>query len=869
MRFNEITESTTSGSIATVAAPMSTQKRNSVGKGVYGNEKAGNLLTGKKTNKKYANSVNESKMKELAMDIRDMDNGNFQKKYNKSKEQMKAISGGETAKKAVREAHLEEDDLIIIPGQGHRLKSGFIPHGQSRLDHEVEMARSDLYSAAKNAKTIHGLIKDLSEEQGLEGWVQEKIIKANDYLNSVREYLEGKQIHEMRGGGAWQHPDGESMLDYLDGDMYGGFKKRQTPTHRSLVDLGNGRTIIPAGSEFRQSQGLGSNKRFFGVHLINGMPQERGLYRIDPKMLEPIDNQPEELDENLRDWFKEKWVRFGPDGKIRGACARGDDSEGKPKCLPQKKAQNLGKEGRKYAASKKRREDPNPERSGPAKNVATKKKSNEDIQVDEVWSQKYKDSINCSNPKGFSQKAHCAGKKKTNESIPFNQCPDCRGPIVHESMMNEKKDACYHKVKARYKVWPSAYASGALVKCRKKGASNWGKSKTNESSHDWEQIDADNLKLRNAARIRHMIEYSADKFFNGDRDMAADFANSQYGKLHNDYMEDFMDQYEMYDMGVPVDELKRETDNNIDVIAKAYLDGRASRQPATHAPFANLKSTVKGVGESTADGINKMFNNAFDPVTANLQRVALLAMQGRQSEVQSQLNRVLTGLDPAVQKKIVDAVNNIKPVSVNGKVVDSATLDKSKQHQEWIHNTFIPWVKKAMGQQGVAEGSGFDQEAGIGIDEKSFKFKIRDLVALADNYPVTKIDPQQFSKQIAGRDEDSTQSMARAEKADLQYPIIVVKRQNGQLWIADGTHRVHKAIMHKLPSINAKIIPIKDLAPFDVDQGVAEGAKVDRMVKHIAKSERSLGKSKDDAEDIAWATANKRGYLDNKNKKGK
>ena len=87
----------------------------------------------------------------------------------------------------------------------------------------------------------------------------------------------------------------------------------------------------------------------------------------------------EELDENLRKWFKEKWVRFGPDGKIRGACARGDDSEGKPKCLPQSKAHSLGKKGRKYAASKKRREDPNPERRGPAKNVATKKKSNEDV----------------------------------------------------------------------------------------------------------------------------------------------------------------------------------------------------------------------------------------------------------------------------------------------------------------------------------------------------------------------------------------------------------------------------------------------------------------------------------------------------------
>ena len=37
-----------------------------------------------------------------------------------------------------------------------------------------------------------------------------------------------------------------------------------------------------------------------------------------------------------------------------------------------------------------------------------------------------------------------------------------------------KRDACYHKVRSRYSVWPSAYASGALVKCRKVGAKNWG-----------------------------------------------------------------------------------------------------------------------------------------------------------------------------------------------------------------------------------------------------------------------------------------------------------------------------------------------------------------------------------------------------------
>lgn len=87
--------------------------------------------------------------------------------------------------------------------------------------------------------------------------------------------------------------------------------------------------------------------------------------------------QKENLDslaEDLRKWFREKWVRFGPDGKIRGSCARGSESEGKPKCLPQAKAHALGKKGRATAARRKRKYDPNPERRGAAKNVATKSK---------------------------------------------------------------------------------------------------------------------------------------------------------------------------------------------------------------------------------------------------------------------------------------------------------------------------------------------------------------------------------------------------------------------------------------------------------------------------------------------------------------
>ena len=150
-----------------------------------------------------------------------------------------------------------------------------------------------------------------------------------------------------------------------------------------------------------------------------------------------------EIEENLHKWFKEKWVRFGPDGKIRGQCAREKSSEGKPKCRPLKSAQAMGKKGRAKAARRKRREDPNPDRSGKAKNVKTEEIMNEN-----------------------------------------HICPICGGELVSEVLMNEKKDACYYKVKSRYKVWPSAYASGALVKCRKKGAKNWG-----TKSEGFEEVD--------------------------------------------------------------------------------------------------------------------------------------------------------------------------------------------------------------------------------------------------------------------------------------------------------------------------------------------------------------------------------------------
>jgi DNA-directed RNA polymerase specialized sigma subunit len=90
--------------------------------------------------------------------------------------------------------------------------------------------------------------------------------------------------------------------------------------------------------------------------------------------------------------------------------------------------------------------------------------------------------------------------------------------IMTEAQFDEaagEKDACYHKVKSRYKVWPSAYASGALVQCRKKGAKNWGnsKKKSNENVEMDSKLDVNKLltslknsKTTNVDRLVDAIE---------------------------------------------------------------------------------------------------------------------------------------------------------------------------------------------------------------------------------------------------------------------------------------------------------------------------------------------------------------------------
>ena len=170
-------------------------------------------------------------------------------------------------------------------------------------------------------------------------------------------------------------------------------------------------------------------------------------------------------DNSLRDWFGKSrssdgtpgWVQLG--GKYSGKpCAKQPGQTTKPKCGSSKMKRNLSKDEEEAAFRRKNRKDPNPDRKGKAINVKTEETMKE---------------------------SHVPGKPAEKlgavTSIPKNERDAARERLLAKAKakraMKEaagEKDACYKKVKATAKVWPSAYASGRLVQCRKKGAANWG-----------------------------------------------------------------------------------------------------------------------------------------------------------------------------------------------------------------------------------------------------------------------------------------------------------------------------------------------------------------------------------------------------------
>ena len=98
------------------------------------------------------------------------------------------------------------------------------------------------------------------------------------------------------------------------------------------------------------------------------------------------------------------------------------------------------------------------------------------------------------------------GCQKCGESCDNCEC-ECHDTILEVKDKKGKgsgtKDACYHKVKSRYSVWPSAYASGALVKCRKVGAANWGNSRKEEVEYEAKVYKTPHYRWRDALEEHH------------------------------------------------------------------------------------------------------------------------------------------------------------------------------------------------------------------------------------------------------------------------------------------------------------------------------------------------------------------------------
>ena len=284
-------------------------------------------------------------------------------------------------------------------------------------DHEVQMARSDLYKAAKYSIALHEMLKNVSEEQGIEGWVAAKITKASDYLSSVKHYMEYDMMESKQIDEGWL--DSLKQMGYRFRDEIKSLNDPALAAKLQADDQADLRTdnmvndinTVHAMNRTPTDQGY-DNETIVGYISKYVMPRHPSLH-------------------NQGDFLKKM---FPPGQNTNKDVLRGQLQ----KIAQMSQKVDVGQQG----------QQPQPQQQQP-----------------QTASLDYKQSMH----KKFEAKLKESTKKAVLEDFVGK-------PISEEEFdkLAEKQDACYHKVKARYKVWPSAYASGALVQCRKKGAKNWG-----------------------------------------------------------------------------------------------------------------------------------------------------------------------------------------------------------------------------------------------------------------------------------------------------------------------------------------------------------------------------------------------------------
>jgi len=471
MKINQIVESaTTAGSIATVASPLGathlrTQKPPKAPKVVKG--------------KKYANTLSEGEIKRIATDMDELSDAAFKKKYGKTKQEMRA---------SLKEEKIAEADLIVVPGMRKSKDKSFIPHKEDRRDHEVEMARSDLYAAAKDAMRIFKLLKDRSEDDGIMGWQQSYITLASDYLNSVADSLEYQMnMYEMTGGviagGMSNFEEGlEDEPPPEKGSLeYRALKRMKGPTQEDALEA----LVIEIGLDrFKRENKL--YREYIPALMHHYKKQGVAEEQLDELKKSTINDYLSKSSAAVRGGRQEVAKKV-PSWKVAAGKVNPNSELSKyAKIKATDQSMQATAEGRYYdpmgderreqdAMDQERRDFKRKEMEYELRNEP---KNNYAVHIDGRSWKVFGDKAHA---EAVARKLRMKGKKAEVKitgapvsEAKAHKCPECGGEMVSEELMNEKKDACYYKVKSRYKVWPSAYASGALVKCRKKGASNWG-----------------------------------------------------------------------------------------------------------------------------------------------------------------------------------------------------------------------------------------------------------------------------------------------------------------------------------------------------------------------------------------------------------
>lgn len=164
---------------------------------------------------------------------------------------------------------------------------------------------------------------------------------------------------------------------------------------------------------------------------------------MSPELLHTI------VSESLRDWFKkEKWVRISSSGDIAGPCGTSKNKKNPDRCLPKAKAQSLTKGERAATARKKKAA------GAKGKTVVANTK-------------KAKVTRETADPQDGKAAPYGSGYKKVTKEDIRNLIVGTIAELKNENTLLEKDDRCTRIAKSKYDTWPSAYASGAVVRCRR------------------------------------------------------------------------------------------------------------------------------------------------------------------------------------------------------------------------------------------------------------------------------------------------------------------------------------------------------------------------------------------------------------------